>query len=130
MGYGYSYKPTGSGFAVGGGFRHDLFDRRARIVFEAGQSFRNYNMVRGDFSLPRLAGGKLEAGVEGVYRSYSLKTTILVLGRIRSSENRVSYLYEDNEFNGRAILTPPALVQCRDAGRARRSRHRLRDRFD
>ena len=68
VGYGYSYKPTGSGFALGGGFRHDLFDRRARVVFEAGQSYRNYNMVRGDFSLPRLAQGRLEAGVEGVYR--------------------------------------------------------------
>ena len=68
VGWGYTYRPTGAGFALGGGFRHDLFDRRARVVFEAGQSFRNYNMVRGDFSLPRLAHGTLEVGVEGVYR--------------------------------------------------------------
>ena len=58
-GYGYTYKPSGAGFALGGGVRHDLFDRRARVVVEAGQSFRNYHMVRGDFSLPRLAHGRL-----------------------------------------------------------------------
>src|SRR5689334_14342812 len=54
--YGYTYKPIGSGIGFGGGFRHDLFDRRARVVFEAGETFRRYLMARADFSLPRLAG--------------------------------------------------------------------------
>src|SRR5919106_6751205 len=40
--YGYSYKPVGSGIGFGGGFRHDLFDRRARVVLEAGGTFRKY----------------------------------------------------------------------------------------
>jgi hypothetical protein len=104
VGYGYSYKPTGSGFAVGGGFRHDLFDRRARIVFEAGQSYRNYNMVRGDFSLPRLAQGRLEAGVEGVYRRQP-QDDYFGPGPDSREQDRVSYLYKDTEVNGRAILT-------------------------
>src|SRR5918992_6007957 len=38
--YGYSYKPVGSGIGFGGGFRHDLFERRARLEIEAGASFR------------------------------------------------------------------------------------------
>jgi hypothetical protein len=105
VGWGYTYRPTGAGFALGGGFRHDLFDRRARVVFEAGQSFRNYNMVRGDFSLPRLAHGNLEVGVEGVYR-HQPQDDYFGPGPDSLGENRVSYLYKDNEFNGRAVFTP------------------------
>src|ERR687895_1025502 len=44
--YGYTHKPVGSGIGFGGGFRHDLFDRRARVVFEAGATFRGYQMAR------------------------------------------------------------------------------------
>jgi hypothetical protein len=104
VGWGYTYRPTGAGFALGGGFRHDLFDRRARVVFEAGQSFRNYNMVRGDFSLTRLAHGKLEVGVEGIYR-HQPQDDYFGPGPDSSNADRVSYLYKDNEFNGRAIVT-------------------------
>jgi hypothetical protein len=105
VGWGYTYRPTGAGFALGGGYRHDLFDRRGRVVLEAGQSFRNYNMVRGDFSLPRLARGKLEVGVEGVYR-HEPQDDYFGPGPDSLDENRVSYLYKDTEFNGRAILSP------------------------
>ena len=84
--------PPAPGFALGGGFRHDLFDRRARVVFEAGQSFRNYNMVRGDFSLPRLARREAGSWASKASTGISLKTTTSARARIRSSENRVSYL--------------------------------------
>jgi hypothetical protein len=103
-GYGYTYKPSGAGFALGGGFRHDLFDRRARVVFEAGESFRNYHMVRGDFSLPRLARGRLELGGEGVYR-HQPQDDYYGPGPDSRSEDRVSFLYKDQEFQGRAIAT-------------------------
>ena len=103
-GYGYTYKPSGAGFALGGGFRHDLFDRRARVVFEAGESFRNYHMVRGDFSLPRLARGRLALGVEGVYR-HQPQDDYYGPGPDSRSEDRVSFLYKDQEFQGRAIAT-------------------------
>jgi hypothetical protein len=103
-GYGYTYKPSGAGFALGGGFRHDLFDRRARVVFEAGESFRNYHMVRGDFSLPRLARRRLELGGEGVYR-HQPQDDYYGPGPDSRSEDRVSFLYKDQEFQGRAIAT-------------------------
>ena len=45
-----------------------------------------------------------------------------------ATQDRVSYLYKDTEFNGRAIVTLRPLVQLRHACRARRSRHRLRNR--
>src|SRR5688572_10944734 len=60
--YGYTYKPTGSGIGFGGGFRHDLFERQARVVVEVGETFRHYRMARVDFSLPRLAGERLALG--------------------------------------------------------------------
>ena len=68
--YGYTGKPVGSGIAFGGGWRHDLFDRNARVVLEGGQSLRGYRMVRADFSLPRLLEALLEIGVEATYRSH------------------------------------------------------------
>ncbi len=34
--YGYRAKPAGAGIGLGGGYRRDLFDRRARVVGEAG----------------------------------------------------------------------------------------------
>jgi hypothetical protein len=104
VGYGYTYKPSGAGFALGGGFRHDLFDRRARVVFEAGESFRNYHMVRGDFSLRRLARRRLEVGVEGIYR-HQPQDDFFGPGPESREEDRVNYLYKDQEFNGRAVAT-------------------------
>ena len=63
--YGYHEKPVGSGIGFGGGYRHDLFDRRARIVAEGGLTFRNYNLLRADFSLPYLARRARRAGRRG-----------------------------------------------------------------
>lgn len=103
-GYGYTYKPSGAGFALGAGFRHDLFARRARVVLEAGQSLRNYHAIRADFSLPRLARGRLELGVEGAYR-HQPQDDFYGPGPDSRSEDRVSYLYKDNEIQGRAVAT-------------------------
>jgi hypothetical protein len=101
--YGYSYKPTGSGIGFGGGFRHDLFERRARVVFEVGETFRRYRMARADFSLPRLAGERLELGVEGLYRRHT-QDDFYGLGPESSGDDRVSYLFKAGEFQGRAIV--------------------------
>ena len=129
-GYGYTYKPSGAGFALGGGFRHDLFDRRARVVFEAGESFRNYHAIRADFSLPRLARGRLELGVEGVYR-HQPQDDFYGPGPDSRSEDRVSYLYKDSETQGRALATlgPWLNVGTRLAHLAPRIRSGTDDRF-
>jgi hypothetical protein len=130
VGYGYTYKPSGAGFALGGGFRHDLFDRRARVVFEAGESFRNYHMIRADFSLPRLARGRLELGVEGVYRNQP-QDDFYGPGPDSRSEDRVSFLYRDNESQARAIarLRPWLSLGTRFARLAPRIRSGTDDRF-
>jgi hypothetical protein len=103
--YGYTYKPVGSGIAFGGGFRHDLFERRARVVFEAGASFRAYQMYRGDFALPRLASGRLEVGVQGIYRRHP-QEDFYGAGLATLKEDRVSFLFKGTEVHGRAVYKP------------------------
>ena len=105
--YGYNYKPVGSGIGFGGGFRHDLFGRRARLELEAGATFRKYWMVRSDFSLPRLADERLELGIEGVFEHHPQEDFYgMGLGSVR--DDRVSFLFEGRDVQGRAIgtLTP------------------------
>ena len=103
--YGYTHKPVGSGIGFGGGFRHDLFDRRARIELETGASFRRYQMIRGDFSLPRLLNERLELGVEGVYRRHP-QEDFYGMGPESLRENRVNFLFKGREIQGRAVVTP------------------------
>ena len=49
--YGFKWKPVGGGIGVGGGWRHDLFNRNARVLLGGGISTRNYQMLQADFSL-------------------------------------------------------------------------------
>jgi hypothetical protein len=102
--YGYTYKPVGSGIGLGGGFRHDLFDRRARVVLEAGTSFRGYRMFRADFSLPRLAHERLELGIEAIHR-HQTQEDFYGPGNESVRDDRVSFLYKGPEFQGRAVAT-------------------------
>lgn len=103
--YGYSGKPVGSGIAFGGGWRHDILERTARVEFEVGQSFRNYNMVRGDFSLPRLAGDLFEIGVEGSWRR-NPQEDFYGMGASTSADDRTSYKYEAPGAEARVVFKP------------------------
>jgi hypothetical protein len=103
--YGYEHRPVGAGIGFGGGWRHDLFDRQARVVLEAGATFRRYHMFRADFALPRLADERVELGVEGVYRNQP-QDDFYGLGPNTLEEMRVSYLFEGREVQGRAIVKP------------------------
>jgi outer membrane protein assembly factor BamA len=103
--YGYTGKPVGSGIAFGGGWRHDVFDRNARIVFEVGESLRDYRMVRADFSLPRLLDERLELGVEGAYR-YQPQEDFYGLGFQSQRADRVAFLYRAPEVQARAMVKP------------------------
>ena len=104
-GYGYDHKVVGSGFGVGGGFRHDLFDRRARIDLGAGISFRNYQMLTADFSLPYLLDERLEVGTHVVYQHHP-QEDYWGLGMDTPPENRVSYTVDYTDFQGRVIARP------------------------
>jgi surface antigen Omp85-like protein len=108
--YGYTYKPVGSGLALGGGWRHDLFDRRARLVLEAGGSLRKYELLRADFSLPRLADDHLELGVEATYRRQP-QDDFYGLGPDTRKDMRVNYLFKGREVEARAIVGPRPWLQ-------------------
>ena len=103
--YGYSYKPVGSGIGFGGGFRHDLFDRRARVELEAGATYRKYQLLRADFSLPRLLDERLELGIEGLYRRHP-QEDFYGMGLGALEDERVSFLFKSTEVQGRAVVMP------------------------
>ena len=109
--YGYTGKPVGSGMGVGVGYRHDLFDRRARAVVEAGATWRHYRMVRADFSVPSLAGGHLELGVQGVDR-HEPEEDFYGLGAASLERDRVSFLFDRREVHGRAVVKPGGGLQA------------------
>jgi outer membrane protein assembly factor BamA len=103
--YGFTDKPLGSGIAAGGGFRHDLFDRRARVDLETGISIRNYQLFRADLSMPYLADERLEIGVEGSYR-HNPQEDFYGLGPTSLKDSRVSYLYNGRDIQARVIGRP------------------------
>lgn len=103
--YGYTGKPIGSGIAFGGGWRHDLLDRRARVVLEAGHSFRTYRMARADVSLPRLLQERLELGGQAAY-NFQPQEDFYGLGFHSERSDRVSYGFKAPEVQGRVVLKP------------------------
>lgn len=103
--YGYTGKPVGSGVAFGGGWRHDLFDRNARVVFEAGHSIRGYRMGRADFSMPYLADETFEVGLEGAYREQP-QEDFYGLGFESQRGDRVNFEYRAPDVQARAMVKP------------------------
>ena len=103
--YGYSEKPIGSGIGVGGGWRHDLFDRQARAVIEVAGTMRGYKYVRGDVALQRLANERLEVGIQGTYRE-DPQEDFFGLGIDSLKENRTDFLYEASDVQGRVVFKP------------------------
>lgn len=103
--YGYTDKPVGSGIAFGGGYRNDLFGDRARIVFEAGASLRNYQLARVDFSLPYLASNRAEIGVEASHRR-NPQEDFYGIGPDSLKADRVNFLYLGREIQARAVAKP------------------------
>jgi outer membrane protein assembly factor BamA len=103
--YGYTDRPTGAGIGFGGGYRHDLFDRTARVELEGGITLRNYDLVRADFSLPYLADERVELGVETSWRRHP-QEDYYGPGDNSLEDNRVSYLFKGPRVLGRAIGRP------------------------
>jgi outer membrane protein assembly factor BamA len=102
--YGYTGKPIGSGIAVGGGWRHDIF-QEGRIVLEAGYSLRAYRKARVDFSLPYLLDDRFEIGLEASYQR-NPQEDFYGLGFSSQRGNRVSFSYETPELQGRVMVKP------------------------
>jgi outer membrane protein assembly factor BamA len=109
--YGFRWKPVGGGVGVGGGWRHDLFNRNARVVLGAGISTRNYQMLQADFSLPYLARRKLEVGAMVLYR-HNPQEDYWGLGVDSLADNRVSFKVDFTNIEGRAIVRPRPWIEA------------------
>ncbi|HET9013793.1 MAG TPA: hypothetical protein VFN38_18340, partial [Gemmatimonadaceae bacterium] len=103
--YGFRWKPVGGGVGLGGGWRHDLFNRNARVVLGGGISTRNYQMVQADFSLPYLARHRVEVGGFAVYR-HNPQEDYWGLGNDSLKDDRVSFTVDYSNYEGRAIVRP------------------------
>jgi outer membrane protein assembly factor BamA len=103
--YGFRWKPVGGGVGLGGGWRHDLFHRNARVILGGGISTRNYQMLMADFSLPYLASNRLELGTFIVYR-HNPQEDYWGLGQDSLEDNRVSFTVDYTNIEGRAIVRP------------------------
>jgi hypothetical protein len=103
--YGFKWKPVGGGIGLGGGWRHDLFHRNARLVLGGGISTRGYNMLQADFSFPYLLDNRLELGALAL-RRHNPQEDFWGLGLDTTDEDRVSYLVDYTQFEGRAIVRP------------------------
>ena len=103
--YGYRDKPIGAGIGFGGGYRHDLFERRARVVGEAGWTFRRYTLLRGDFSLPYLARERAELGIE-LRRRYHPHEDFYGTGPDSVEADRSNFRLDTTTAIGRALIKP------------------------
>ncbi len=102
---GFQFKPVGSGLGLGGGYRHDLFHRNARIDLGAGITLRNYQMLLADFSLPYIADNRFELGVHALYR-HNPQEDFWGIGPDSLNDNRVSYRVNFTNYEVRAIARP------------------------
>lgn len=109
--YGYQFKPVGSGLGMGGGYRHDLFHRNARIDLMAGVTLRNYQMLLADFSLPYIADSRFELGVHALYR-HNPQEDFWGIGPDSLNDDRVSYRVNFTNYEVRAIARPVAWLEA------------------
>jgi hypothetical protein len=109
--YGFKWKPVGAGIGVGGGWRHDLFSRNARLLLGGGISTRNYRMLQADFSLPYLFQNRVELGVHAVHRHHP-QEDFWGIGIDTAEDDRVSYLVDYTDYEGRAIVRPLAWLEA------------------
>ena len=109
--YGFRWKPVGAGLGMGAGWRHDLFNRNARAILGGGISTRNYQMLQADFSLPYLVQNRLELGVHAVYR-HNPQEDFWGVGIDSSKDDRVSYLVDYTDYEGRAIVRPVSWLEA------------------
>jgi outer membrane protein assembly factor BamA len=109
--YGFQFKPTGAGLGLGGGYRHDLFDRLARVDVGGGITTRNYQMLMGDFSLPYLADDRLEVGARVLYR-HNPQEDFWGIGPDSLQDDRVSYRVDYTNLEGRVIANPIPWIEA------------------
>lgn len=103
--YGFTNRPVGAGIGFGGGWRHDLLGDHARVELEGGVSFRNYRVLRADFSLPYLVNERVELGVRALH-NHNPQEDFFGPGAASVVDDRVSFLADYMDVQGRALVRP------------------------
>jgi outer membrane protein assembly factor BamA len=95
----------GGGFSGGAGYRMHVWGRRARLDGSAAISYKNYRAADFEVALPYLADDRIE--ITGRFRYRFLpQEDYHGIGPDSLRGNRVSYLREDQEVQGRIAYRP------------------------
>lgn len=95
----------GAGMAFGAGWRQHFASDRLLFDATAVGSVRGYLTGRVELRLPRLAGGRLQAGTRARYRSFP-QEDYFGLGHDSEKDARVNYRLSETEVAGFAIYRP------------------------
>src|SRR5262249_34709074 len=88
---------TGAGWVSGGpGYRHQLWDGRARFDASAAVSWRLYRAVQGRFEFPRLANDRLLVGAQVMYQDLQ-QVNFFGVGNDSLKSNRSGYRLNDTD---------------------------------
>ena len=97
---------TGSGFAVGPGFRdRDLFSNNGAIEIWAAASMKGYWATEGRLTFPRLADNRLYLETWASRRDYP-EENFFGIGPDSNRSDRSDYAIRTNHFGGRAGVRP------------------------
>jgi outer membrane protein assembly factor BamA len=95
---------TGSGFALGPGYRN-YFGRDGMFDVSAAASLKRYNAVNAYLRTPAFAGDRLAIDARAQYHHYP-EERYFGLGNQSHAEDRVSYLFEDRSVAGGLLVFP------------------------
>ena len=97
--------PTGSGISVGPGYRHELFDGRARIDVSAAMAWSHSTFAQGTFELPRLAHDHLSVGVQVKQQDFT-RVSYFGIGDTSAASNAADYRLNNSDYLGFAAVRP------------------------
>ena len=97
--------PSGSGISAGPGFRHGLFDGRASITASAAMAWSRSTFGQATFELPRLAGGRVNAGTQVKWQDFT-RVTFFGVGPDSRAADQTAYALKNTDYTGFAAVRP------------------------
>jgi hypothetical protein len=97
--------PTGSGFALGVGYRTSTFNGLWGLDAGTATSFKGYKVVEVATGMPRLFDGRLDIRATWAWRDYP-QEDFFGLGGDSSLDNRTSYRLRGHDLGGHVTFKP------------------------
>jgi hypothetical protein len=95
----------GAGIAVGPGYRHQLFGKRAMVDASGTVSWRQYIMMRSRLEWPQLFTDRLSVGAELKYQDFT-RVNFFGIGEASLKTNQTNYRLNDVDVLGFASVRP------------------------